>query len=109
MDIRKKLKNPFHRNKNVSLNGKTEVPKAWLKDTAKPHISREVRFKRSKIHVPMLKPFKRVIAGILLVMNFLISQLTLMSNPSTQWMAVLFFLNAFIIFDYLWKTRGGRT
>jgi len=99
-----KLRNPFRRNK-TKLENKTEVPKAWLKETAKPHTSREIQFKRSKIHVPFLKQFNQLIAVVILIVNFIISQATLTSHPDTQPLFWLFIFNSYIAFRYLWVSR----
>jgi len=108
MEIKNRIKNMLRR-KNVE-NQQVGVPKAWLKETAKPSTSHEIhgRFKPSKIHIPFLKTGKRVMAGVLLVVNVIISQATLMSNPDTQPLFWLFLLNSFIILDYLWKTRRSE-
>lgn len=65
-----------------------------------PHIS----FPR-KIHVPHLLMVKRILAFFLLVANFFIAQAALTSAPASQPLYLLFFLNALIFLDYLWKTR----
>jgi len=87
----------------------TEIPEAWRKDNPdnprKPVLFAFHQPTIGKIHVPGLRTAKRVIAGILLVINFFIAQATLMSAPASQPLYLLFILNAFILLDYLWKTR----
>lgn len=93
-----------------------EVPKSWLdKTTSKTPVTEvveetmptvSVKPKRSfKIHVPYLLTVKRIIAAFLLIVNFFIAQAALTSAQTTQPLYLLFFLNALILLDYLWKTR----
>lgn len=58
-----------------------------------------------KIRVPGLRHGKRILAGILLAVNFLLSQATLLGPTVTLPIALFFFANAFICLDYIWKTR----
>ena len=89
-----------------------EIPEDWLDD--KPNLQKEtskgmvtVKFPTShaKIHIPGLRTSKRVLATIMVAFNFFIAQTALMSNPNTQPLAFLFYLNCFILIDYVWKTR----
>lgn len=90
-----------------------EIPKEW--QTNKPNVKSNPSpslFEKSsshKIRVPGLLTMKRVIAGVLLIFNFFIAQATLTSAPATQPLYILFILNAFILIDYLWKTRRKET
>lgn len=110
MELKAKVRGLLRRKKKPKLEKEGEVPKAWLKETAKPSPSHEThsRFKPTKIKIPFLKTGKRVVAGLLLVVNVIISQATLMNNPNTQPLFLLFILNSFIILDYLWKTRRSE-
>lgn len=114
MEIKNKLRGLLQRKKKLVEilspelgKPKIEVPKEWLEQTPKPSTSSKThsRFKPSKIHIPFLRTTKRVMAGLLLIINFIISQATLTSHPDTQPLFWLFLLNSFIILDYIWKTR----
>lgn len=91
-----------------------KAPEKWFQQTKKGQIiipktegviELEVK-KHKKFHVPGLRTAKRVLAGFLLIINFFISQATLMSAATSQPLFWLFFLNSFIILDYIWKTRN---
>jgi hypothetical protein len=55
-------------------------------------------------HWPWLRNFKRGMAALCLLLNFVISQY-LLAAAGLQWMALFFFANSFVMIDYLWKTR----
>jgi len=89
---------------------KRESP--WKKKTVKTTKTKTTRttkpktsWKTHKIHIPGLRTAKRIIALILLAINFFIAQTALTSATPTQPLYWLFFLNALILLDYLWKTR----
>ena len=96
----------------------TEIPKEWRKEkgsnpfptkSTKPSRWSLPHFKGpEKIHVPGLRLFKRILAGILTLINFFVMCATLMSNPNTQPLFWLFALNFFILLDYMWKTGRGK-
>ena len=105
-----KIKNLFKRKNKVKT---IESPKSWFKQTKKGQIvvpkskamvEFEIRKKR-KFRIHGLRTAKRVLATVLLVINFFISQATLLSAATSQPLFWLFFLNSFILLDYLWKTR----
>lgn len=112
------LKNSF-RNLSRLLQGKQgkrriksqpiKVPRSWgrkrkASPSAMPGKSQVIY--RNKKRVPGLLWFKRILAGVLLLINFSFSQFLLGSMGSqAQPMFALFFLNSFILLDYLWKTR----
>lgn len=78
----------------------TETPKKfqWRGDAAiDPHTG--------KFHVPGLRRFHRTLAFIALIINFAISQFTLMGPSQNQVFAVFFGINAYICLRYVWKTR----
>lgn len=106
MKVLDRIKGVFKREKKKEKT--IEVPSEWVtapqSTTKQKLVSVEVK-KRRKIRVPGLRTAKRVLAGLLLIVNFLISQATLMSAPATQPLFFLFFLNALMYLDYLWKTR----
>ncbi len=96
-----------------------EVPISWLRK-APGALEKEARHGRTVtvkdgkavIHIdgrkvrhwPWLRNFKRGLAALLLLVNFLFSQY-LITQVGFQLPAMLFFGNCFIIIDYLWKTR----
>ena len=59
---------------------------------------------RRKLKLFWLLPLKRIVAGILLFMNVSVSFLAL--NQKTSEGILIFLPNAFILMDYLWKTRA---
>ena len=93
--------------------GKTKkVVDPWGKKTSKSTKTKTLQttrpktsWKTHKIHIPGLRTAKRVIAAILLAINFFIAQTALTSATQTQPLYWIFFLNALILLDYLWKTR----
>lgn len=58
-----------------------------------------------KRHLPIIRTFKRWIAGLLIIINFIISQFVLGWGQNAQVFTLFFLANAFILIDYLWKTR----
>jgi len=86
------------------------VPRSWRKPQLKPGEKRkkDLDFVKttSKKRIPGLLFFKRVVAGILLLVNFVLSQFLLGSLGETgQPMFILFLLNSWFLAEYLWKTR----
>ena len=92
-----------------------EVPDTWVKKEriAGPGKSKGVlKIKQGKVvvsdrkvyHWPWIRNFKRILAGFLLMANFVFSQF-MIASAGVQTVAIFFFLNAFILLDYLWKTR----
>lgn len=57
-----------------------------------------------KVRVPGLRTFKRWLAFSLVVLNFIIAELSL-TGPGSQPFALFFLANCFLLIDYLWKTR----
>jgi len=82
----------------------TVVPRSWIKPEAQPKPTPfTIKYKR---RIPGLRAIKRILAGILLLINFSFSQFLLGSiGTQAQPMFFLFLLNSFILIDYLWKTR----
>ncbi len=62
-----------------------------------------------KWRIPGFRQFKRLTAGLLMVVNFIIGELTLTGPRTTLIFALFFLLNAFLLADYLWKTRKKNT
>jgi hypothetical protein len=81
-------------------NRKSEPKRTLKKDPPK-------RFQagpRTVYHVSWLRPFKRYFAAVMFFLNFVMSQYSLASNQAPI-LALFFFGNAFVLLDYLWKTR----
>lgn len=85
-----------------------EVPPEWREEKGNPSSFTPSLEVHRKIRVPGLRTFKRVLAAILLIINFFISQATLMSATATQPLFLLFGLNCLFLLDYLWKTRRSE-
>lgn len=86
-----------------------KVPKEWL-DKHPPQTSSksnvvtlEVSKPRGKIKLFWLRPFKRGLAAILLVIDLATSLMAISVNSIEG--SLIFLPNAFILMDYLWKTR----
>lgn len=62
---------------------------------------------KHKKRIPGLLMFKRILAGVLFLINFVLSQFLLASAGEQGFGTFIIFLgNSFILADYLWKTRG---
>ena len=106
----KRISKPFRKSPASET---SEVPAGWRrKKPEQPKRGKaEVKKKKEDVvvyrkmhHWPWIRNVKRGLAGILLLINFAISQF-LISQAQGAVMAVLFFANVFIFIDYLWKTR----
>jgi len=101
----------FGKKKRTKRRSKTDkpiiVPRSWKKPS-KEYTSKEspeIKIKY-KARIPGLRQLKRVIAGFLLLVNIVFSQFLLGSiGAQAQPMFIFFMANAFIMVDYLWKTR----
>ena len=85
-----------------------EIPREWG-ENGEP-IKKRKRFRirepKKKFRVKGLRWINRFIAVVLLIFNFLISQITLAAGPmEAKIMALIFLGNAYILAHYLWKTR----
>ena len=68
------------------------------------------KFVLPKWHFPGLLRIKRVLAGILMIVNLAFSQFLLgATQGTTQIFTLMFVANAFLLADYLWKTRKPTT
>jgi hypothetical protein len=102
---RKKEKTPRRSRKREPI----KINKSWKKNKKDKTSDFDI-IQTEKRRIPGLKFFKRMIAAILLLINFIFSQFLLGSIGSqSQWVFLLFLGNSFIIGDYLWKTRGKKT
>lgn len=114
--IRKKFSRPGRKKKAEVADNEIEIPRKWLRESRgavgkkKPLImeddgKRVVIKTRKVIRVSWLLNFKRGIAAILLLVNFVISQFLLASGIEASPAFIFFLANCFIFLDYLWKTR----
>ena len=106
-----KLKNLikwFKKEKKQTLK-KNGVPESWKnrkpEKTMKVMLPLEASQKR-KFRVPGLKLFNQILAGILIVLNFFISQAALTS--ASPEVSLMFFANTWICIWGLWKSRGEK-
>lgn len=98
-----------------------EVPAQWMKE--KPSGARALGKKRvvqkgnkfvilkptrKPYHLPWLRQLKRLMAGLLLCVNFFIAEFILGTTPGALILVFLFLLNSFILVDYLWKTMRRK-
>jgi lipid-A-disaccharide synthase-like uncharacterized protein len=83
------------------------IPASWLKHrSGQEKTDQKIQFIKHKKRIPGLLWFKRILAGILLLINFSFSQFMLGSLGNVvQPMFIIFLGNSFILLDYLWKTR----
>jgi len=105
----KKLKLPSLRKKTVKI----AAPQQWLEGKQKisvPAPKGETvtleAVRRGKRRIPGLRIFNQVLAVLLLIANFFISQAALMSM--TPEIALLFLGNSYIALWGLWKSRKER-
>lgn len=93
-----------------------EIPRKWVKPEMEPNVKSGkgvLTIKKGKVvvspkklyHWPWIRNLKRLLAGFLLLVNFAFSQILMVSRSTLQIGSVFFFLNCFILLDYLWKTR----
>ena len=119
--INRKLKNYWKQIRGQGYTegdeGPDEIPPTWVKEapggqkvSTGQKVKSELIIKKGKVvairkvhRVPWLRNFKRGLAAVLLLLNFVISQFLMVSQGAA--IAFLFFGNVFILVDYLWKTR----
>ena len=110
MKWKEKLKKllPKRKNKEKGL----VVPQQWWNNKKTVHtkvgkqlVTLEVK-QPGKYRIRGLRTAKRVIAAVMLIFNFAISQACLLGAVATQPLFWFFILNTFIFLDYLWKTRS---
>lgn len=83
-----------------------QIHKSWNKPQQPAAQPKIVRTHPNKKKVPGLLQIKRVLAGVLLLINFVFSQFLLLAVGSDGFATFLIFMgNSFVIADYLWKTR----
>jgi hypothetical protein len=93
----------------------TVVPSSWLRGPGRSKIPEraQLTMRKGKVvatakpvyHWPWLRNIKRLLAAVLLLINFIFTQFLLVSTGGIQISALFFFGNCFILIDYLWRTR----
>lgn len=106
---KKQTKKKKQKSKKNEKEKEEEIPASWRKNNpgsnpGAPHF-KIPKPTVGKIHVPGLRTAWRLLIALLLVINFFISQATLLSAQATQPMFWLFFLNSAALLWSLWKTR----
>lgn len=107
----------FGRFRRKPAEGETEIPASWvekpqgpMQKTSEPmgsHPGSLVVNPRKKYRIKWLLSFKRILAGLLMCFNFVLAEFILSTQSSSFAIFFLVFLaNAFILADYLWKTRS---
>lgn len=93
--------------KKVTSSEEMKIPKEWIKKSKKAQdlVVVEKPKQRRKFKIPALRTVKRFIAFFLMVANFILAQVTLLSLGSIQLLYIFFMLNSFLALDYTWKTR----
>lgn len=107
-DLRKRFSRPGSRKKRKYE--PTVLHPSWKKGSSLEKASAkkapEFIMGKGKKRIPGFLMFKRILAGFLFLVNFVLSQFLLASFGEQSFGTFLIFLgNAFIIADYLWKTR----
>ena len=97
---------------------KKDKPKPWTtpekkreKETSWKATRKEKRSRkraRRKWRVPGLRMVKRILAAALCAVNFILSQLSLAAGVDNWFFAVFLLASAYIMFDYVWKTRRPK-
>lgn len=109
----KNLRKKFSRreSKKSRKNKPVVLHPSWSKSEkpGKSDQKSQVIIQRNKKRLPGLLVFKRLLAGFLFLINFVLSQFLLASAGEQGFGTFLIFLgNAFILADYLWKTRRQK-
>jgi len=103
MGVKNKLKMFRERLSSVGKE-KVETNPNWIPNQPKSGV-KTVKFTIPKpkrvYHIPYLRGVKRLLAFIILVMNFVSGVYAFQSG----FMSIIFFVESFLLLDYLWKTR----
>ncbi len=109
--LKNMIKNIFGfvlRKKRKSRDEPITVPRSWKKQSeSKPEKATKktviIKYKR---RIPGLRKLNRILAGALLVINFVFSQFLLGSiGAAAQPVFLIFLGNCYIIIKYLWLSR----
>jgi len=127
-EVKRQFSRLFNRFRKKPGENVEEVPAQWMKqkdaspgtEKWRPKGSRKVRVEKKGSRFLIVKPtrrlyhwrwlrqIKRLIAGLLLCVNFFIAEFILGTTPGALILFFLFFLNSFILVDYLWKTMKRK-
>jgi len=97
------------------FNKKKKKKVSWGKDEVEPQKNRKTllfkptfsmpKLSIGKIRIPLILTLKRILGAVLLIVNlacfFAIA-------PVQEGIGLFFFMNGFVLLDYLWKTRKGK-
>lgn len=86
--------------------GRSRKERSRRKRSSKKQYKDDVEYERNVHHIPFYRKFKQILAVVLLLFNLIFSQFLLGTSSSGQIMFLIFLGNAFIIADYLWKSRS---
>lgn len=113
--VLKNIGKRFSKKKKGKVVESDVVPKSWVKKNPDleskelPQSTKIVIQQEGKKRLPGLLKIKRLLAGILFLLNFVFSQFLLAASGAQGFFVFLFFLgNSFIVLDYLWKTRRAE-
>ena len=76
----------------------------WLPKRGGPGWLRHLPRSRHVWRIPGFRQFKRLVAVICMVLNFIMGELSL-TSPGSFLFSVFFLATSFLLADYLWKTR----
>ena len=84
---------------------KTKVKAAaWLPKRDGPAWIRKLPRSRHIWRIPGFRQFKRLVAFLCMVLNFVMGELSL-TSPGNVVFSIFFLATSFLLADYLWKTR----
>lgn len=84
------------------------VPRSWKKES-KPEKATEKIIIKYKRKIPGLRQLNRILAGFLLIINFVFSQFLLGSvGAAAQPVFLIFMGNCYVIVKYLWLSRKNE-
>ena len=106
--LKNMIKNIFGfvlRKKRRSRDKPITVPRSWKKKTERKPKKATIIIKYKR-KIPGLRQFNRILAGFLLIINFVFSQFLLGSvGVAAQPVFLIFLGNCYIIIKYLWLSR----
>lgn len=102
------IRMPFQKEKKT-----LEVPTKWVKEKTTRQLPETPRVKMEykkpfKFRVPHLLLIKRILAAVLFAFYVFSTQASLLTGGITSGFYLLFLATAFILFDYIWKTRREK-
>ena len=103
--------------KKTKKDNQPPTPDPWYGEQPTQHPKRKLNLQPPKltlpplpkptrvIHIPYILKIKRILAGLLFITNLLIIGVSLFQFPV---ILLIFVPNAWILLDYIWKTRGSE-